>query len=450
MGPQSQRRNTLAKRTAKLKGSAGYRNKKKTIAKAGDQLTLTSEVAFDVLRDCDVCIDRRLGKKELHRAHHKLCPNNRRTRRITSKTTLESNKYSKKLKKHFAAPLKQSEKLHSSNVTPEALTDFLEPRKRMATTNDGQDVSKKLKSPPPSSATAPLPSSATTKRTTLAADDFYDLATATLNNEYFVETVRNKTPPLAILALATVVAEQVLDPQKSKVPYHDIFDGISMRVPDCSMSYDNPYYHSIVGQSLPVVDWKKAYGLEVPCPNCNIPLLQERSRWSRHKTLFPIFGIDGPPKWAIVVPMWCSCCGYAGNSNDGRILRRLPAYAAASYPVEPKFAQGGNFHVARTATELFDTLMTTYGNGDLCSRLLYNAINREYLSKVSSYYSYYKTHPSTSGIIEYPVKDGQYITVFPPNGSTIRNLFEEAFKEPNRWGSMIISSGQEKFKGSNV
>ncbi|KAG7363683.1 hypothetical protein IV203_027044 [Nitzschia inconspicua] len=41
MGPQSQRRNTLAKRTAKLKGSAGYRNKKKRIAKAGDQLTLT-------------------------------------------------------------------------------------------------------------------------------------------------------------------------------------------------------------------------------------------------------------------------------------------------------------------------------------------------------------------------------------------------------------------------
>ncbi|KAG7342177.1 hypothetical protein IV203_007269 [Nitzschia inconspicua] len=118
MGPQSQRRNTLAKRTAKLKGSAGYRNKKKRIAKAGDQLTLTGEVAFDVLRHCNVCINRRLGKKELHRAHHKLCPNNRRTRGITSNTTLESNKYSKKWKKHFAAPLKQSEKLHSSNVTP--------------------------------------------------------------------------------------------------------------------------------------------------------------------------------------------------------------------------------------------------------------------------------------------------------------------------------------------
>ncbi|KAG7367319.1 hypothetical protein IV203_029990 [Nitzschia inconspicua] len=218
MGPQSQRRNTLAKRAAKLKGSAGYSNKKKRIAKAGDQLTLTGEVAFDILRDCDVCTSRRLGKKERHRAHHKLCPNNRRTRGITSKTTLESDKYSKKLKKHYAAPLKQSEKLHSTNVTPEALTDFLEQRKRMATTNDGQGVLKKLKSPPPSSSTAPLPSSATTKRTTLAADDLYDLVTATLKNEYFVETVRDKTPPLAILALATVVAEQVLDPQNSKFP----------------------------------------------------------------------------------------------------------------------------------------------------------------------------------------------------------------------------------------
>ncbi|KAG7354841.1 hypothetical protein IV203_004197 [Nitzschia inconspicua] len=265
-------------------------------------------------------------------------------------------------------------------------------------------------------------------------------------DQSFVETNRERSRPLAILALATVIAEKVLFPN-SPIHFHDIFDGISMRVPDCSMSYDNPEYHSIVGQYLLVVDWKTAYGIEVPCPTCNNPLKNDPTHWSNsnHKNLFPIFGIDGPPKWALVMSMTCSCCGGRFDANDGSILCKIPVYAAASYPVEPKFAQNRSCHIARTATELFDTIMTTHGNGDLCSHLLYNAINREYLSKVSSYYSYYKTHPTTSNIIEYPVKDGQYIKVYPPSGSFIRDVFDEASRQPRQ--SLPVDEPQRQIQG---
>ena len=65
--------------------NVGYRNNKKRKG----QLTLGGDEAFDSMSHCAVCKARRWGR-EVHRAHHKLCWNNRRTKGVASKTTLES------------------------------------------------------------------------------------------------------------------------------------------------------------------------------------------------------------------------------------------------------------------------------------------------------------------------------------------------------------------------
>jgi len=200
------------------------------------------------------------------------------------------------------------------------------------------------------------------------------------------------------------------------------------------MANTNPEHHSVVAQTLLVLDWKRAFGLEAPCPTCNNPLQNDRTNWSKNKTLFPIFGLDGAPQWAIVMTMKCPCCKQRFNANDGAILCRLPAYAAAAYPVEPKFAQSRNCHVSKTATDSFDLLMTTYANGDLCSHLLYNAVNQAYLSKISAHCSYHKGQREPKNVLPYPAKDGWYVKYYPPLGSLICNMFDSASRQQNPWG----------------
>ena len=63
-------------------------NKKKR--KAGQQLALFGDTAFDPDSDCEVCKGR-LGGRTVHQAHHKLCPNNRRTKGIASESNLAAN-----------------------------------------------------------------------------------------------------------------------------------------------------------------------------------------------------------------------------------------------------------------------------------------------------------------------------------------------------------------------
>jgi len=79
---------------------------------------------------------------------------------------------------------------------------------------------------------------------------------------------------------------------------------------------------------------------------------------------------------------------------------------------------------------MVDMLMPTYGNGELCSRLLFNAINRAYLRRVSDYYSY--TATLKKGNVElYRVKDGEYMRSFPPLGDNVRNIYDEASNSNN-------------------
>jgi len=64
--------------------------------------------------------------------------------------------------------------------------------------------------------------------------------------------------------------------------------------------------------------------------------------------------------------------------------------------------------------------MMTYGNGELCSSLLYTSINRLYLERVENYYSYAKANQQAS-VVPYFEKDGEYIKAYPPLGDGIQD-----------------------------
>ena len=214
--------------------------------------------------------------------------------------------------------------------------------------------------------------------------------------------------------------------------------------------HSSPSYHSICGQQLSLVDWKRL-GVEVSCPNCNNTLKNDRTNFSKNKTLFPIFHMSGRPSWCMVMSMQCTSCFARCDANDGVILSRLPAYAAAAHPVDTRHAlHNKNSHVGRCATDAFDLLMTTYGNGEMCSRLLHNGMNREHLTRVSDCCSHNNT-VRTDDQKKPPNhlrKDGECITCCPPLGDNTRDVCDEAsLTENTPWGISDCSRHTREIQG---
>jgi len=140
--------------------------------------------------------------------------------------------------------------------------------------------------------------------------------------------------------------------------------------------------------------------------------------------------MDGPPSWCMVVSMTCPCCRRCCWANDGGTLTRIPAFAAATYPVESKHALQKNCHIGRDATQVFDMLMTTCGNGDLCSRLLHNAINRAHLERITNCCLHSNTFRG-SVTRQHIEKDRQHVRAYPPLGDAIRETHDDASSSNN-------------------
>ena len=303
-----------------------------------------------------------------------------------------------RLAKVFVAPLKDNEKGRAKHLTAANVNKFFTPR----TTSR----------PPTSQASAPRQQKEMSEETPSVTQPemdvsqfFHDSVEEKVKNDDFVLPQCNNRAPLAMIALAGIVVEKVIRPDGgSMIP--QFFSGLTMTVPPAAKC-TNPHYHSIVGQKLLYVDWKKMTGTDICCPHCNKHnLANDRTNFSKNKLLFPIFGIDGPPQWCMVMHLHCPRCKQRYKSNDSEILWRLPAHVACQYPVDSRYAGSNKIsHVSRTATDMFDLLMPTYGNGDLCSRIIYNAINRSYLERVASYYSLHAE--SGSAVEPYIEKDGE-------------------------------------------
>ena len=124
----------------------------------------------------------------------------------------------------------------------------------------------------------------------------------------------------------------------------------------------------------------------------------------------------------------CSCCKRKFQGNKADVLINIPEHAAESYPVDTTYAlRESNCHIHRATTDVFSTLMVTCGNEELCSKLLYNSINRDYMQRIKGYFSLAKQKKgTTTTTMNYVEKDGEFIRSYPPMGDTIRDLFDAA------------------------
>jgi hypothetical protein len=415
MGRQSQQRKSNSKRAYDLASSNPFPKKSK-------QTTFKGDAAFDPIENCKRCRNKFYGLPEYKKAHHVLCIHNTKTRGRgnMSKHALACEAESERLKKHFSEPPKEHEKGRASEVTPENLKAFFTPR-RQATYPSTSIRSQH--------ATSKVPTNAIT------GDVLCKGVNTLLGDASFVAKHEDKRAPVAMIAFASQVMDWIVRPKNGAAStFQQHFDGITMVVPAATGNV-GPQYHSIIGQKLLLVDWSRI-GVTVNCPDqCGGLLTNDRTNFSKNKMLFPIFGLEGAPQWCMVQSMTCLCCKRRFEANSADVLLSIPAYAAALYPVETKYALRNNCHLARNTTDVFESLIVTYGNGDLCSKLLYNAINRDYLRRVTTYYSFAVDKTNRKNVQQYLTKDGQFIRCFPPLGETIRDIYDQASSTAmNPWG----------------
>ena len=415
MGPQSQQRVSNTKRAYQLASYSSSKKKRK-----GEQLTLQGELAFVSERDCVVCRAQSLAKLTPNyripkRSHHQLCIKNRKTKGkgVVSSQMIACRAEEKRLQHLFSAPLDSHEKAGAVHLSKEGGVAFFQPRNPQ----QQQQQQQKEKAITPSLAPAhPI--------------NFCAAVSAMTADPAFQEKHKKKGAPLAMIAFASVVVKEVIRKQKC-ISNH--FVGLTMTVPRYNDA--TPQCHSIMDQKLLLVDWAKTYGKECACPDahCTGKLANERTNFSKNQTLFPIFGLDGAPAWCMAMSMICSKCKRRFDANDAEVLLALPAYVAAAYPVETKYALSNkSSHLHKNATDVFDSIMLTHGNGDICSRLLYNSINRKYLEQLKIYYSYNAgNNSSTQPTASYIDRKGQFIKTFPPLGDTIRDVYDEACSSNN-------------------
>ena len=391
------------------------------------QGTLYGTRAFEPERDCPICRAKASRLPIPHRRHPTHCPNNKKTKGSKSKSVVAAMEEERRLAKHFAAPPTEAEKGRAANMTRENVEAFFAPRARK---NNPQSTT-----PAPTEAARvdpPMPQQEKPKI------DLYNAVVEKVNNPLFEKEHSNNKAPLAMIALAGTVIEKIVRPDKGSL-VKSFFSGLTLTVPPVD-NCNNPHYHSIVGQKLLLVDWKRMFGIDITCPQCNQgALVNDRTNFSKNKILFPIFGLEGPPQWCMVQSMTCRTCKSRHHANDGEILCRVPAYAAYHYPVDCRYAvDGRNSHLSRSATDLFDLLLPTYGNGDLCSRLLCNAVNRAYLEKAASFFSYGKEQHAKNPSYctgKHLQREGEHMRSYPPLGETIRDLYDKASNTSlNFWG----------------
>ena len=196
----------------------------------------------------------------------------------------------------------------------------------------------------------------------------------------------------------------------------------------------SPECHSTVGQKLLHVDWKMC-DVDITCPHCRNGLLHDdRTNFSKNKSLFPTFVIDGPPMWAMVVSVTCSRCRHRAPASAGEALSVLPACARSACPVETEHAPNKNSHLSVGATTVFDLLVPTCGNGDLCSRLLCHATNRLHSERVEDCCSF------CNGQQQQEEKEGPtkctdlhdcHVRACPPAGDGVRDACDAACSNSN-------------------
>ena len=439
MGPQSQRRGNIYSRLPVPQGQR----------RSGNQ-TMTGVVEFEPHIDCYVCRAVHNGQNKPHRAHHMLCPLNKTTKgkaKTQEKGQIQRllDKAAKQHKKNNNRPMNGTEQLTPGNVSEEALGAFFSVRN-----NTTKQVKTTGKLTLESLATKKKP----VERKVGKTCDSHIPTSARMSVENFKTEILHRTnmlveassiAPKTMRALASLIQDTCLRSKRSTTVLEAFFEGMEFCVPACSRN-TCPLYDSFVGQKLYVVDWELFFPNQVLfCPTCGGNLQRTRTNFSKNKSLFPQFGINGPPSYAIVMHYKCSACGANHQGNESQFLAKLPPHMAMAYPVDPKYAVG-NSHLKTDATRLMERLMVTHGNAILCAEYLYESINQCYMDKTMRFYSELLATDQASDQ-PYPKKDGEWLVSYPPQADTLRQIYEQgAYSDSVWWGVSDVDRHQREIQ----
>ena len=484
MGIQSQHRKSHTKNRKKTAYQQVVVAKHKELK---GQLTIRGQYAFDAYRDCCICVAERYNRK-IKRSHHRKCPRNRDFVQARNKITLAQKRYERmqrQMSKKFAGTAGE---FSSTNVTPQSIQKYFEPRVEKRKTTDGgaeSDIPAGTSIPARpdiDSGTTPVVNSELETAAEMVTRQMEEcIENLKLEDEVHTfptickciattmaeGTFRNRmkklasnsnatVAPMAMQAFARYVSKMIprvvqssgspadTSISRMQMAWFNHFvprNKMSITIPNCveKETKPDPIYTSIEGQQLLLVEWKIFFnGIKLSCPLCPYGELVEG--WNTHtksNTLFPIFGVSGPPKWAILFKYRCNCCKEYIDSNDGRLIRTLPAHVAQAFPVETKFAQPkSKWHLDNVASDLFDALMGGYGNGNMFSKnILYPSIVKEHSRRAEVYYSKCQVYLKKWGNRDESSPDfvkchGEYITCYPPDGAALRKLHSMVLRTP--------------------
>ena len=277
----------------------------------------------------------------------------------------------------------------------------------------------------------------------------------TLQDDNKVRQFQNANCPLPICAVVNYLAENIFPKRLPKAA--QMTPSAQAKLESCAnlfdkgtMSFTLPVlprngqpipssYHMIESQAIIYVAWEIHFpGLRLACPHasCSGELQRDRTNWSVKKKLFPVFRMGGPPSWAVVMKYQCPLCKASHWGNSPTILGGLPHWAQRCYPIDPKYIpkETTAWHLHQNITDLFESLMVTYANGDVLARMIYRGINKSYVMKTADFFSYHAFlkkekvagQANGGGGIEtpaYPTNPDNYCPCRPPTGDEIRELF---------------------------
>ena len=274
--------------------------------------------------------------------------------------------------------------------------------------------------------------------------------------DYMKKHHSDKHAPIPIVAVTELLVGFKEEELRKWLPLGSLEFKIPKLVPDMEKAM-NPLYHSVVGQSIFIMDWERAFpGVEIPCikEGCSGSMKKDpegRSNFSkRQKKLFPLFRADGPPSWCVVWKYQCTKCFRSCEGNDGGFLLRLPAFVRNCYPVEPRYAglsRRRESQIDKGISFLLEQLALTYANAEKVAAMIMENMRNRHAERAEEYFSFMKmrkakaeaslaetSDPAEKSILmsalkkaqDFPSFYGEYLTVCPPAGDTLRDLFDEA------------------------
>jgi hypothetical protein len=441
--------------------------------------------AFSSIEECDVCRAKHIGCRVPRRPHHVRCNRNSEygALRLSAKQAAEVER-AEKLRKAINEPLPETESqkhykkvfkeiarsnaiklpIHLPITNAKESAAFFEPRTTKMSANNniidrGVEADSTTNNNNSSIVTgndSNINNSNNMTNTNNSIRVNYDEFDATSSNlRAFVDdnmqqfndeksTAKEPNCPLPIFCIAKYIRDYCMPPRlnsdNNDIPitqqavqamanFNSLFPTGNMEfiIPKESKAIaPSPHYHSIEGHKLLIVIWElNCPGITLGCikDNCLGSLIHDRTNFSKDGELFPIFESGAPHMWAVVMHYKCNCCDVRVAGNAGELLMKLPPHIRDAYPVYPRYAEG-NFHLAKSTSDLMEDVIVTYGSGDYFSRSLYQRLNLVYYRNADNYYEQC-VYLNLIKVNNYP-DFATWIGIFYPDGAKFRSLYERA------------------------